>query len=350
MAQFLGIIKLLVLFQFALIFIFVLAMYFTRGYFHYRAGKTKKLADEIAQRLSACLSEEQELPAKKLREYIKAIDVVLMVLKTMETHHRHEAAFQRFTIYLSHNLLQPAARNLYNSRNWLKRYYAAICLSYGFEKSDEDRLSQLVRDNTLLVSINAASTGIRYQNPIVINQLITSFAKGRHLQQSFFAQISEVSNYDVADIIITRLQIEMEPYTKLFCYRLLKQIPYTRLLDCAIDDLLFDLVDLRIGIIEYLTEVQDERKNQILYDLAFVPQWEVRAAVAKSLGRIHNPRSMDILSILLTDPQWWVRVNSATSLYAQGEAGIDILKAQSPENDKFAYETAQRILLSGNRK
>lgn len=268
----------------------------------------------------------------------------------MENHHRHQLTFQHFIEYLSDKLLKPAARGLYKSRNWLNRYYAALCYSYGFETLDEQPLCRLVRDDTLLVSINAASTGIKYQNSAVINQTISHFAKGRHLQQSFFAQISDVSHHDVADIIITRLENEQDLYTKVFCYRLLKEIPYTQFLDCVEADLLFDSVDLSISIIEYLSEVQDERKTQILYDLAFAEDWEIRAAVAKSLGRVHTARSLEILTILLTDPQWWVRVNSGTSLYSQGESGIDILKAQSPLKDKFAYETAQRILLSGNRK
>ena len=79
-------------------------------------------------------------------------------------------------------------------------------------------------------------------------------------------------------------------------------------------------------------------------------QWQVRAAAAKSLGMIKDYSALQALGKKLSDKEWWVRIRAAEALGELGDEGAQILKDQSMEKDKYAYEAASQVLLSDKFK
>lgn len=341
------IIKFIVILQLFIIAGFVLLSYLSRYYLLAQQKRSAEHAQEVKAIICAHLSEQQLIPKEQYRYLQKHISHLLLLIKDLAKSWQKTPFWLTLLQQLSSEVFKPYARKKAFSRHWLSRYYAADCYNYGFDEADEDRLFHLINDSSLLVSLLAAMIALKTANPVLVNEMITTFASGRQLQQSFFAQLVNLDNQHIYGIITHRLSFEKDPYARLFCYRLLVKLPPATMLKEVHEDLQCPLVNLRVGVIHYLAHCQDHRRNEILYQQALDPAWEIRAAVANALATINNPKSISILALLITDPEWWVRINSANSLYKLGEKGIAILKEQTPSKDKFAFETAQKVLLAG---
>ncbi|MFA5959621.1 MAG: HEAT repeat domain-containing protein [Tatlockia sp.] len=347
MGPFLVVIKIIVIMQLSAIFFFVLFMYLVKSYFVTNARKKNKAYHKMTVEFIHYFDEKLPFPARKIKAYRKAIEGVLQVLKEMEYTHGELPTFPTFVHQVSEAVLRPVAKIKYQSRKWLDRYYAVRCYGYGFLPEDEVRIAKLLQDDALIVSIHAAQLGVDSGDSMLVNYMITIFAKGRHLQQSFFSQVLNLKHCDISDIVVERIREEDNPYVKLFCYRLMSRMGCSKWINTIKDDLETEAIDLKVGVLDYLCFCTDPQKNALLYANATSSAWVVRAAVAKALSTVHTRESIELLSHLLTDNEWWVRINSANSLYQLGDAGIAVLEAQSPAQDKFAYETAQKVLLIG---
>lgn len=350
MDKLLTVIKIVALTEVILIGLFILLMYLTKAYFNNQARKSERKIKMVRSILTTHL--EQQIPLSPLtaRWVKKPIGPVLGVLKTLALTHSNSIYWDSFTKQLSELILKPVARKLSLSRYWLRRYQAAQCYYYGFELEDEKRLTRLLNDPSLLVSINAATVVVRYSHPALINKMITFFSEGRHLRQTSFAEIIGKDNKDISAIIFERLENEGNLYVKLFCYRLLRYMPAATIAFCARRDLKSDSIDLKIAVLNYLVHCQDDTKKELIYPLITDSNWQVRSAVAKALGKIKDNTNLKLLTALLGDPAWWVRMNAATSLGKKGEAGLELLKIQLPHDDQFVYEVAQAVLISKDVK
>jgi hypothetical protein len=242
-------------------------------------------------------------------------------------------------------VLKPMARKWTSSKPWEKRFNATLCYAYGFDPQDEENLIKLLNDPSVLIAMNVAGIVIQFNHAALINVMISIFAKGRRLQQSLAIESFSKKNNNISSIIIERLQNEQDLYTKIFCYRLLSHFPQSSIASCFQRDITYDSVDLKIAALAYLSNFEDSRKDELIYSLAMDPHWQIGAAAAKALGKIHTQKSLELLNLMLRSSDWWVRQNAAMSLYQLGNPGIKILKAQSIDEDKFAYETAQAVLI-----
>lgn len=340
MDKILEIVKIIVIFQVALISLFVVLMYLTRYYFAYRHQKNAEKITEIKQLFTTHLTEENSFSTEEIKLLRHNIQQVLVVVKELG-----KQATPQLLKQLAEQVFKPRARALATSRRWFKRFQAALCYSYGFDEQDKEKLKALLHDKSLLVAINAAHAVIIFNNKDLINTLITAFSTGRRLQQSTFAELVAKSDGKLIAIILQRLHEEKDPFIRVFCYRLLNRLPAPQLaMVNVVDDLAAATIDLKIAALEYLVHCKDTSNKGLFYSLANDPHWEVRAAVAKALTIVDDEQSLQLLQHLLSDSQWWVRINAAHSLLHHGKKGLQILQALTPGSDRFAYETAQAVL------
>ncbi|MBA2653202.1 MAG: HEAT repeat domain-containing protein [Tatlockia sp.] len=302
----------------------------------------------VKQILNVYFKKKEPLSEKSVSLLKKSINRVLINLENIEKQHCQSEHLNSCREILSDLVLKPMAREWATSRFWYKRFDATVCYSYGFDPEDEKNLIRLLQDPSVLIALNVAQTALKFNHPMLINEMITNFSKKRRLQQSLILDSLPKKNTTIATIILERLEYEQELYIRIFCYRLLSKSSLQNIPSFVKEDINFDSIDLKIAILGYLHPFEDRIKNELVFSLADDPNWPVRAAVAKALATIHTERSIEVLTEMLQAPDWWVRHNAAYSLYEQGEKGIETLHKQSPDKDKFAYETAQAVLIERN--
>lgn len=110
------------------------------------------------------------------------------------------------------------------------------------------------------------------------------------------------------------------------------------------EDIKIDSKDLKIAILNSVSHFDENIKKEIIFSCINDSHWEVIAVAAKMLGSIEDEQSIRVLRQLLSHSAWWVRINAAHALGNKGPKGIDVLKAQSQEQDKFAFDTATEVL------
>ncbi len=341
-------IKVLTITQFVLIIVFLILGYLMRLYYYYRKINQAKRAKWVFKLLLTHLKKKEPFSEKTISYFKKSIDDVLKSLTIIQKRKSKENYFFHFKKQLSDLVLKPVARQWQTSKIWHKRYTATLCYAHGFDKDDENNLIVLLNDPSALIAVNVAKIIIEC-SPKLVQEVITTFAKKRRLQQTLFLENIKFFNQNISTLVLERLENEQVLYTKIFCYRLLSEFPQETISNCVGRDLNHDSIDMKIAILKYLKRCKGSERNELIYGLAVDPSWEIRAAAAKVLGDINTDTSLEILTSFLVSKDWWVRRNAAYSLYLLGEKGIAVLKDQSPKKDKFAYETALSILIEKDK-
>lgn len=345
MDKILDIVKIFAILQLVLIIAMVLLMYLTRAWMKYSDKQMVKKRQLLKTILDIHLNEQQPLTPKAAGVLKKSLPLTIEILNTWNRADNYEQQrIHAVSLQLLNAVLLPAARAYTLSRNWFKRFLAAQSYSFGFEDQDEVMLLRLLEDPTMLVSINAAMVGTKSGSEALVNAMLTFFSKVRRLQQSVFADIVARSNREIAPIIVRRLETEPDIWARIFCYRLLAKLPACTLSPPVQIDFETDNTDLKIAVLHFIKHHPEDDNSVIVYKACESPQWEVRASGAQIAGFIPGEKSLYWLARLITDSNWWVRINAARALAGLGKPGIAVLKSQSPENDRFAFETAETIL------
>lgn len=248
-------------------------------------------------------------------------------------------------------ILLPQARKKVFSKYWKARFSALQCFDFRIEPDDINLLPPLIKDEVFIISLNAARIAIEHPTPNLINTIIDTYAQGRKLQQNTFGSIiTKFANKEgIIPVIFERLIGEKNVYVKAFCYRLLAQLQQQQELTPTLEeDLISPNRDLVIAVLLYLTHNADTKSIQIIRQHLSNNDWEIRTIAAKCIGILKDKDSIPQLDQLLKDSQWWVRHNAAKALANMGITGIDVLKAQRPDVDRFAYEISQYVLDSKN--
>ncbi|MDR3503592.1 MAG: HEAT repeat domain-containing protein [Legionella sp.] len=344
METILHIVKIVAIIELILITLFVLLTFFAKCYFSWHKKKNSHNLKWIFELLHSHIVNKESFSITQAKKLRKSLPNVLIVMKRLEE--KPNDYFEQLKKQLFALVLKPVAVKWSSSYSGFKRNQAAMCYLYGLDPDDRNRIFRLLNDPTLLISMNAGLSIVQFGDAEQINNTITTFSQGRRLQQSLLAKMITRGPRDLSPIIIERLHTESNPYVKTFCYRLLCEFPQQTIAPIAKKDFNIGVVDLKIAIIRYFLHCQESGKNELIYDLAMDTHWEVRAITAKSIGTIPGDKSIQLLAKLLCDPEWWVRVNAANALIEQGEKGLDVLHNQSPDKDRFAYETAQKVLIT----
>lgn len=255
---------------------------------------------------------------------------------------------------ISTNILQPKARKLALSRRWTKHYLSVCCLEYGIGKSDEELLIHYLQHPLFLIRLSVARVIFIYPSNNTLKAFAKRFASERRLHQAHAIEIlprlANINLQQILYVFLSEIKVNNDPYTKCFCYRLIRHMPLTQeILPEIKRDIQSENIELKLSAISYLGEIADKKSIDLLYTTLKDQRFEARAISASLLSNHPSDKSRTLLEQSLHDDEWWVRINSAQALAKMGAKGMALLKKQSPGDDLFAYETAQRILISENK-
>ena len=337
--------------QLILIITIIFLFYVLHLAFRLYDKNTQKKTKKIAVLLQSKLENNIDLSLYEIKFLSHNLNLLVQCMDELEKNMGSHSTWLALKQQLSNQVLKPGARRLSSSRSWLKKYLAVLCYNEGIDNEDNIILSKLIQNDTLLLSLNTAKVIFKYPSIETIHALVDALSKGRHPQQALFAEVLKTDtpgtkNY-IISAIIDKLHIEQDPYAKAFCYQILTQLSATTdLLKTIQIDLNTHTLELRLAAMRYLPNIQNTECCNILYGLLNDKEPDVRAIAAKLLGNMHNEDSIAPLETKLRDPAWWVRINTANSLAKLGQKGILALERQSPMTDKFAYEIAQKVLIT----
>jgi hypothetical protein len=328
-----------------LVVLLVFLNYSIRIYHYFILREKNELEDKIKGVLFYYIKNSSNPTKKELKFLKRNILEVLEVMEKYEVSDDLLPSWRKLSKYLILKLFYPRGKELYRSWRAYKRYYAARCFQVHFKDSDAHMVIQLINDPVLLVAINAARVAFKYPSPKLINAAIDVLSKERKCRKSIYAAIAKGSSDIVRDIVIKRLSAENNPYVKAFCYRLLMQMPACDLLEDIVEqDLMSDSIELKIAALKYCG--YNPQFRHYLGKFIDNEHWELRAIAAEWIGNTLFLNAFPVLEDRLSDLEWWVRIRAAEALAKFGQLGVDILRAQSPQKDQYAFDAAQEVLSS----
>jgi hypothetical protein len=339
------IVKIVAITQIILVILCLFVIYILKLIFSLMASRRAKLATKTRELLYTHFNDQTAFSSQTIIRLRKRLQPVLAVIRQIETEYTRSDYLPAFIKYISDEILKPTGRIYAFKHDWFKKFMATQSFLYGFDKEDASIIIKLIGDSSLLVSINASLVGLKYPTPDIVNSMLDIFYETRRIQQSVFAKLLSKESTVINSMILDRLKEEPDMYMRIFCYRVLTELPpQTRVSYRAKYDLQLDSVDLKIAALNYIAHANNPLKVQLIFKYCDDPHWQIRAIVAKNLGYLDGETSLQILENLLRDNEWWVRMNAGNSLAQKGVKGLMILNSQSPKTDKFAYETAQAVL------
>lgn len=354
MSEIASIVKLISIIQLMLIPLSVVFLFFAKIVLKKKRDKKEEIQKKINAGIHHSLTRDLPLSTSFIKRCRRHIDVLINCLFILESELLKNPKWLVIKNQLIDQVLKPQARVLASSRHWLNQYLAVECYAYGIDLKDESFLLKLIHHEILLVSLGAVRVVFMYPTARTVDVLIDVLAKGRRLNQSFFIEVLTKMTIDekkaLAPFFTIKLEHEEDPYVRSFCYRMAMHLATSStVLERVEKDAMSDNLELTIAAINYLSMIPSTDSLDFLTKFTEDERFEVRAVVVKLLGQFQHETVIPLLESKLRDPVWWVRINAADSLLKIGKKGIVVLQRQSPEGDRFAYETAQKILITLNQ-
>jgi hypothetical protein len=344
MGELLSIIKIISIIQLCLIALLILSIFLYKAYVEYSHNHRKKFTAKVENLFKKYIESTTDINAPDLKIIRSNLIELLSIMKRFNQSHKANPHWQKVKNNLLIKLLWPKARQNSTKRHWHKRYFAMQVFEQGFQDQDIEIIQRLLADSVPLVALNAAKIAITTTSETLILALIRSFSGNRLLQNALFIQIVE-PNPLALSLIVQHLNQEKDIYTRVFCYQLLSNNPHvTPEEQQLIKDMDSDNIDLQIAALNCYGLTNPQNVRLLFAEKIQNKHWEIRAKIAWLIGKTNNRSMCSLLENSLKDESWWVRMNAAEALYQLGTEGIQILKKQKPEEDRFAYEVAARVL------
>lgn len=332
-------------FEIFCVIFFVGVVYILKIYMHFQNKDTDQVYEQINQLLVDAMSKSRELTAKEIKFLLRNITETVRSYEYIKTSYYVEMyPFVDVEKQLIQEVFKKTIRSLATSWKTYNRYFAAKILNFYYTPENDALVEKLIKDKTSIVSVNAAQVGFKYLSDNLIYRAIDYFATYRRLRQTVLSGLLSPYLAQSEGVVVQKIQLDKKPYTKAFCYRLLLNTPATLdIADCVKKDLQSKVIELRVSALNYAGH--NRYAQHLVLPYLEDEFWQVRAAAAKIMGVLQEKAALPGLTKLLGDPEWWVRVRSAEALNEIKPEGVAILKEQSPEKDKYAYEVATQVLI-----
>lgn len=354
MSEITSVVKFISIIQLVLIPLGVMFLFLTKRVIKTKKDKKEAIKRQITAVIHDSLTRDIPLSTLFIKQCMRHIDVLIHCILIFEKEFAKHSKWLVIKNQLIDRVLKPQARVLATSRQWLNQYFAVQCYAYGIDLKDEFFLLKLLHNNVLLVFLGAARVVFKYPTTRSVDALIDVLAKGRRLNLSFVIEVlAKITTHEkkiLSPYFTRRLEHEADPYVRSFCYRMAMHLEASStMLTLVKQDVMSNNLELIIAAMNYLSIIPSIDSLDLLIKFVEDERFEVRAVVVKLLGQFQHETVIPLLENKLNDPVWWVRINSADSLLKIGKKGIVVLQRQSPSGDRFAYETAQRMLITLNQ-
>lgn len=321
----------------------IIITFLLRFYFYLRAKHNLHIANEVKVYLEKIVRENGKINTSDFPKKWRSLDILLPLIFSLDNTIKSDS-WLRTKKEVADSVLLPIARKKYKSYIWMNRLLSTQCFELWMEKEDEDHVAKLIDDKIPIIHFHAIVAAVKFGTPKLINHVIDNMSKKRRLGQTVYLKIFEEASPTVREYVEERFKSEKDNFARATCYKILMVFKeYNSSID-TVADMNSPNMELRLSAMRYTSLAKKENAIPLLLNLLSDPQWEVRAASIRLLGDLHAVDAIDQIADGLKDKSWWVRVNSANTLKSFGESGLAILNAQTPEKDKYAYETAMHVL------
>jgi hypothetical protein len=239
-----------------------------------------------------------------------------------------------------HRRMQTETR----SRFWWRRLQAARALSNLAAAEDLDTVHRLLMDPVPAVRLAAASTLARLPSPGLAAAILDQATAGHTVVRNHLLEILASSRAVVWPVMAVRLSERVPPWRLRALVDLAGLLADPGLLPHIIAHSDSSHLEVRIAAAAALRSYPHPQAAAALRRLLRDPAWQVRARAGASLGAIEAVEAVGDLCETLCDPNWWVRLRSAIALRLLGPAGIQALRAMTPEHDPYGYDMACYVL------
>jgi HEAT repeats len=311
---------------------------------------------KISLRIHLLLTQYDKLDMRQinfLKKYrTRVFDALFLTEKDstkLEHYHYEKIVSNLFLPFLK----QDAFESIWTQRN---RAAKVLQLKNKYFKSlspqEEKILIKLLNDDVPLVAVNAAEAIFFAPTQQMLDQFIDVFSNYRRSQYDLLGGILKQAAFSLIPMILHRLSQEKNANIRVFCYRMLRELPKLEVSVPFISkDLDSENIDLNLASLSYVTYLKKNNYKEHLIKALNSPFWEVRARAAKLIGYTKDEDLVKFLEPFLKDKVWWVRFRAAEALSHLGHLGLSALKAQKLNIDQFAFEISkQQIELFQLRK
>lgn len=321
----------------------IIITYALKYYFNLQSNRDKRISDEIESHLDKIAIENVTVNADHFPERWRRLDILLQLIFKLDTTMKSHA-WPEMKQTIATIILLPIARKKYASRIWMNRLLSSQCFELWMENQDEEIVCKLLDDKIPIIHLHATIAAIKFSSIKLINLVINNMAKRRRLGQAVYLKIFDQAAPQARQFIEDRLKTERDFFVRATCYKILITFKEFNTDIDTTADIRSSNMELRLSAMRYCSLAQKNDAIPLLISLLSDPQWEVRAASNRLLGDLHASQAISEIANGLKDKNWWVRVNAANTLKGFGETGLQILNAQDPVQDKYAYETAMHVL------
>lgn len=333
----------ILLFELAVLSVLVLSLYFERIFFRHKRKKREADRAIFSQIIIDCLHNKKEWVPTHTSAFHR--ETLLLTLEAYD----HRLKGDEWSVLrkkITKASLLPYARKWSNAFFWEKRNFCARCFSLCPLQEDQKKIIKLMNDRVFLVRSNAAIalTRLGQKKGIkkILEHMIVERGYGRFFYRDILLHEGALETFELIEEIASEEQGHHSLHIE--CLNILSGKAMTLTHPFLQWDLASEDAKIRYAAVKVFARNPQKESAQILMQCMEDPVAEVRAEAAYGLGYFASKESIAKLESALSDNVWNVRLQAAWSLKRMGVMGVAILKQQSLQVNKSAFETVQYAL------
>lgn len=332
-------IYMLIYLEFILVALIVILTFLLRIFYNYKMMKDQRLTLEATHYFVNLIHSKTKIDKDKFPQYLNKIEILAPVLikfrKLVD-----ETSWNNVRMDIVRSIMLPLARKATESRNWVKRFFAAETFNSIHTKKDDQLILKLINDDNNLVRNSALTASITMCSEKGIYLIISQIAKENILSQSLYLRAFDNATLQVREIVIKRLKNSTEPYIRATCYAILIKFASNEIAWDVSQDIFSKNLRLMLSAIGFVAYVNREQTIPYLMELIKDSRWQARGIAIYYLGHLRVKTAIPVITSCLKDSNDWVRFVAAEALK---NLAIDNINTLVREELGF-FDIAQNVL------
>ena len=323
--------------------IIIIAIYLVMLVYFFQERQKQQITANIAKYFAQMIPVTSQEPLKKFPKEWQKINLIAPVLYQFSKLVADESWKEKRENLIS-NILLPLAREAANSKNWVMRFFAAVCFNMIYIKGDEKYIINLVKDQYPIIRLNALNAAIAFGSSAAINSMITMIAKERWLTQTLYLQAFESTRPEAINIIKKRLQEAPETTVKATCYNILLKYPPESIDLKNYNDVASSDLKLKIAVIRFIAHVDKTAAKPMVINLLAHQAWQARTIALYCLYKLRAVEIIPQITQCLNDPNEWVRFYAAEILKNLEDPGSGITRTRDINEEQTVFDFALNVI------
>ncbi|MCB1114995.1 MAG: HEAT repeat domain-containing protein [Chlamydiia bacterium] len=327
-----------------LIILIVIALSFLH-LFSSRKFKRDQEADKmLRESLLKAITENQPPEKSTFEPHLRSLQVVVQVIR--ELNGKIKGAFWRKVKELILN--EWMGDSIYRAlcaRDWKKKSWALQALALYPKKEVEERVIALLKDKVPAVRFSAATALLQIKTQEGINALLQVMAEEETYARYPYRDLLVTGDSEIFTYVANQYRDSNCVNVRISALEVLSQKIGFIKVDLVKKDLESAHPELTWWALRALENCPSEESVAILEKYAKEEKDErLRSIAIQSLGIIMDRKALPLFEQLLKDPSQSIRTQAAIGLKKLGSVGLSVLKNQTEEKHKEAFQAARFAL------